>query len=233
MQYKHSLGWVRGWIPGLILLGLMLAGCGSGSTTTTGGPTPTHERPPVASPTQAATATPSIARVPYPWPMDQKSDPITGATSWKPAQSVLPALTAEMEADFLVYWAWSGQDGQEHFPFSPDPTQISTLATASYAGDLQSYVQQVQQTQQVTAYQNATNLINGKPPFSVQSCTQDGLQCQDGVILAGTTKTIYDTKTGAITEQTANVNVIIMVTLVYNQGMQRWQLNALQLQTSA
>lgn len=220
MSYWRKVG----RLAGLAVLIVLLASCGSQQNTRQRA---SSTATPAASATPAATATPAMTRVPYPWQMDQSSDPVLGVV-WKPDD---PAVKAEMEADFLVFWRWSGHEKPLHFPYAPDPAQIAWLSTAQYAGQLQAYVAAIQSSQQLITYQEVQPLPGGEPIQTLQTCTQDGLRCKLGYSFSSVVKTTYNSQTGALVAQTTqtNLGLVVILTQVYSQERQRWQIDALQL----
>jgi hypothetical protein len=183
-------------------------------TATSTGQTPTAGAP---------TATPDRNRIPYPWPMESRQNPYSGQTEWVPVD---PRVYQELEEDFLSYWKWSGQAGPATFPFSPDPSQIPLLATPDFNGQLQMYLQQIQSSGQVIAYPGAQ--MPGEQ--QIQTCTQDGLQCQSYYGFGPVTKTVYNAQTGQVISKTAHIEIIIDVIQSYDKEMQRWQLSDLRSQ---
>ena len=206
---------------GLFLsLFVALAACGGHSTVhLPPAPTATSTGLTLAAPT----ATPDKTRIPYPWPMKQHQVPLSTNVVWVPTDA---RVYQELEKDFLTFWTWSGQAGPASFPFLPDSTQITLLATPDFSGQLQNYVAQVQSSGQVTAYLSAART----PIQTLKSCTQDGLQCQCNYVFSSTTKTVYDTNTGNVHTQTANLQVVVSADQSYNREMQRWQLSNITIQ---
>jgi predicted small lipoprotein YifL len=216
------------WLTGrrklslLLFLSLfvVLAACGSHPTVKLPpAPTATSTKVTFAVPT----ATPDTTRIPYPWPMQQRQNPYSGQTEWIPGDG---RVFQELEKDFLTYWVWSGQAGPASFPFSPDPGQIALLATSDFSGQLQAYLTQIQSSGQVIAYLSAQAPVQP----AIQTCTQDGLQCQSYYAFGSATKTIYNAQTGQILSQTGNIQIIFNVAQSYNKEMQRWQLSGLRSQ---
>ncbi len=204
------------WLAGTLFSLICLAACGQANSQ----PTP-H---PKSSPTIGITTTPGPARIPYPWKMRQRQNTFTGAIEWVPTDA---RVYQELENDFLVYWAWSGQNGPASFPFLPDAKQISFLSTSNFSGTLQQYIKQIQSSGRVMAYLNAQNLIQGQPPQQVQNCTQDGLQCQVYYRFPSATKTTLDAQTGKVVAQAGPLTLILLATQTYNKEEQRWQLSGL------
>ncbi len=200
-------------LAAMLLSLVLLSSCGDKASAV-----PT--RPPQTGPTSGPpgiTVTPGPARIPYPWPMKQR----TGRTGWIPVNE---RVYQELEGDFLAYWAWSGQNGPASSPFLPAANQIPLLATQPFS-ELQTYIDQIRSSGRVVAYTGARNLIQGQPPQRVQTCTQDGLQCQVYYSFASATKTIYDTQTGKVISRTASITLLILTTQVYNKEVRRWLLN--------
>lgn len=212
-----------------VVLGLLVlvAGCGSAPA---GNAPPGHHPTTVSSPTRLATATPSIARVSYPWAMTPHTNVFNGQTFWTPSN---PAVNQEMMADFLSYWSWSGYGGPTAFPFTPNAHQIPLLATTDYSGQLQGYASQIASSGQVTAYVGAIDPAKGRPAQTVRCTDQSGLVCNNGYAFNTTTKTVYNSQTGAVSTATAQITVVCQVTQDYNQELHRWQLSAVQLQEVA
>lgn len=155
--------------------------------------------------------------------MKQRQNPYSGQAEWIPDDG---RVYQELEEDFLRYWVWSGQAGPTSFPFSPDSNQISLLATSDFSGQLQAYLAQVQSSGQIIAYPFASAPVQP----AVQTCTQDGLQCQSYYTFGSATKTVYNAQTGQILSQMAHVQIVFAVIQSYDKEMQRWQLNELQSQ---
>ncbi len=209
--------WLVGGLALTMLPLVLLSACGQANNQPT-----THT--PKSSPTVGITVTPGPARIHYPWKMQQRQNPFTGATEWVPTDA---QVYQELEADFLMYWTWSGQNGPASFPFLPDANQIAFLSTANFHGSLQRYVNQIHASGRVVAYMNAQNLVDGQPPQQVLNCTQDGLQCQVYYRFLSATKTTLDAQTGKIVAQTGPLTLILLATQTYNKEEQRWQLSDL------
>jgi hypothetical protein len=198
---------------------VMLAACG-------GQP---YGKPPAATSTTVSTviimptSTPGKARIPYPWPMKQRQNPYSGQPEWLPDDT---RVYQELETDFLAYWVWSGQAGPKSFPFSPDPGQIALLATPAFSAQLQAYLAHLQTSGQVTAYPGAQVPLQPQ----IQTCTQDGLQCQSYYSFGPATKIIYNIQTGQVVARTRGIQVIFQVNQSYNKELQRWQLSDLRSQ---
>lgn len=206
----------------LLLVGMLgcLAACGGHSTVHLP-PAPTATS--TAIPLAASTAPSDTSRIRYPWPMKQRQNPYSGQAEWIPADA---RVYQELEEDFLRYWVWSGQAGPTSFPFTPDSNQITLLATSDFSGQLQAYLAQVQSSGQVIAYPGAQEPVQP----AVQTCTQDGLQCQSYYTFGSATKTTYNAQTGQVLSQTAHIQIIFNVIQSYDKEMQRWQLSELQSQ---
>lgn len=204
----------------LVVLGLLvLAGCGGLPTQTTT-PTRTSTHPSGTS-TPAAQPSPGITRVPYPWPM-QATTTSFGTTIYRPSD---PAVRKEMQADFLTFWVWSGHaKPPEVLHFVPDATQIPRLATADDAGQLQTYVQQVETSGQLVTYTGKQFIQN------IKSCTRDGLQCTNLYAFGVTVKAVYSTRTGNVISKTTAPNFFATVSIlqVYNRSLQVWQIGSVQ-----
>jgi hypothetical protein len=209
-------------VVGLVMvLGVLwLSACGGHATQT---PSPTRtSNSPEASSTLTPTPTPGITRVSYPWPMKATKTSF-GSTVYRPAD---PAVDKEMQFDFLTYWAWSGhQKPSEVLHFVPDSSQISRLATASYASQLQAYVQQEETSGQLVTYVGQQFIQN------VTNCTKDGLQCSNLYSFGVTVKTVYSTQTGEVLSKTASSNFIVAVSIlqVYSQELELWQAGSIKI----
>ncbi len=183
---------------------------------------------PAATATQATrvaqpTATTDSTVLTYPWPMNPRQNETTGQTDWLPGDN---RVYTALEANFLAYWTWSGQAGPAAFPFAPDPAQIPVLATPTFQGQLQTYVQQVQTTRQMIIYR-PSGKVALLDQQSVQTCTPDGLTCQSFYTFDSRIKTICNTRTGAVIRQFGLVAVFFYVTQSYNLEAKQWQLSSL------
>lgn len=180
-----------------------------------------------ASTFAAPTAAPDTTRISYPWPMKERQNPYTGQSEWLPDDT---RVYEELGKDFLTYWVWSGQAGPASFPFAPDPQQIALLATPDFSQQLAAYSDQIRSSGQVTAYLPTSQAHDSSPLQMVQTCTQDGLQCQSYYSFSFTNKTVYNAQTGQIISQKPNVQIIFLVTQSYDKEMRRWQLSDLRFQ---
>lgn len=210
----------RCWQWGLLLLALLvlLVGCGGGQSHT---PTasPTRPQATATATLSSATATPGVARVPYPWQMDQINTGLS--TVYRPHDR---AVWHELQADFWTFWVWAGYQPPTSFPFLPSAAEIPQFAaTPAFASQLATYVQQIQANGRLTSY-TGPQLIQ-----SLHTCTPDGLQCQVGYALGVTVKTVFDATTGAVQARTADPTFYVSVAVEqdYNQRVMQWQLATL------
>jgi hypothetical protein len=216
MQWHCSPQRALGVFSVLVLLTLSLSGCETQSAVTVpASPTATPTLPTVRF--AAPIGTPGAL---YPWAMQHQVDPTTGQTIWVPVDAGIEHF---MQEDFLRYWVWSGQAGVVNFPFVPDAAQIPQLATPTFAGHLQQYVEQMRSSGRLTIYN--TNRFLARQLF--QGCTPDGLQCQVNYDLGLAARDVYNNQTGDPVEPLTDVYVLAVTTQVYDEHLQVWQLSAL------